>query len=62
MKSIVTERAKYVLVNSWLGWLLPAGLHQLLNPSRRAMATDRVRITHPAEYRISRNPGSKARP
>lgn len=62
MKSIVIEKTKYILTNHWLGLLIPAGIHQLLNNSEKVMVAERIRVAHPAEYRVARNPGSKARP
>ena len=31
MKYFVLEKTKYILNNSWIGYLIPAGVHQLLN-------------------------------
>ena len=65
MKSIVLEKTKYILANSWLGFLLPAGVHQLLNISEKSSVSDKNQNTfraHPAESRISRTPATHARP
>jgi hypothetical protein len=65
MKSIVLEKTKYILANSWLGLLLPVGVHQLLNIAEKSAAPDKIQNSfraHPAESRISRTPASKARP
>jgi hypothetical protein len=66
MKSFVLEKTKYLLNNSWLGLLVPAGVHQLLSLAEKNAATEKQISTsrrhHPAEFRISRQPGSKAKP
>jgi hypothetical protein len=66
MKSFVIEKTKYLLNNSWFGLLVPAGVHQLLNLADRNSAVEKQISTsrrhHPAEFRISRQPGSKAKP
>lgn len=64
MKSIVLEKTRYILTNSWLGLLLPAGVHQLLNSAERSTPAEKQSSyrAHPAETRVSRNPASKARP
>jgi len=66
MKYFVLEKTKYILTNSWIGYLIPAGVHQLLNiaeksgtPENKPTASYR---SHPAESRISRTIASKARP
>jgi hypothetical protein len=63
MKYFVLEKTKYILTNSWLGFFIPAGVHQLLNlsekPSEKQSGNFRQ---HPAESRISRSAGSKLRP
>ncbi len=65
MKSVVLQKTKYILANSWFGLLLPAGVHQLLNIPEKAMISEKPQNSfraHPAESRISRTPASKARP
>jgi hypothetical protein len=66
MKSFVIEKTKYLLNNSWFGLLVPAGVHQLLNLAEKSSANEKNVSTmhrhHPAEFRISRQPGSKAKP
>jgi hypothetical protein len=65
MKSIVLEKTKYILTNSWLGLLLPAGVHQLLNIAEKAAVSDKSQNNyraHPAESKISRTSASKTRP
>jgi hypothetical protein len=66
MKSFVLEKTKYLLNNSWFGLLLPAGVHQLLSLAEKNSGTEKqistIRRHHPAEFKISRQPGSKAKP
>lgn len=64
MKSFVLEKTKYIVNNSWLGLLLPAGVHQLLNLAEKEPQEKAVRAfrSHPAESRLNRNIGSKNRP
>lgn len=65
MKYFVLEKTKYLLNNSWIGLLIPAGVHQLLNTvDKPANNTDKPASyrAHPAESRISRTVASKARP
>ena len=65
MKSFVLEKTRYIIVNSWFGLLLPAGVHQLLGAEKQAASTEKTPSAyraHPAESRILRNPGSRNRP
>lgn len=64
MKSFVLEKTKYILSNSWIGLLLPAGVHQLLNLTEKAPAEKQVSAyrAHPAETRLSRYAGTRAKP
>lgn len=63
MKSIVLEKTRYLITNSWLGLLLPAGVHQLLRPTEKTEERQPAAFrNHPAESRISRSPGSAVRP
>ncbi len=65
MKSIVLEKTRYILTNSWFGLLLPAGVHQLLNISEKTAISEKSQNSfraHPAESRISRAHATKARP
>ena len=66
MKYFVLEKTKYILNNSWIGYLIPAGVHQLLNIAEKAsVSADKPSTSHrshPAETRISRTIASKARP
>lgn len=65
MKYFVLEKTKYILTNSWIGYLIPAGVHQLLNIAEKSSApADKPSSfkAHPAESRISRSVASKARP
>jgi hypothetical protein len=66
MKSFVLEKTRYLLTNSWFGLLVPAGVHQLLNLTEKSSTVEKqistTRRHHPAEFRISRQPGSKAKP
>ncbi|MBO9570700.1 MAG: hypothetical protein J7497_00590 [Chitinophagaceae bacterium] len=63
MKHLVLEKTKYILTNSWLGLLLPAGVHQLLSlTDRQAEKQSSSFRNHPAESRLSRSAGAKSRP
>lgn len=65
MKSLVIEKTRNLLCNSWIGLLIPAGVHQLLNVSEKTTVPERMPSSlraHPAESRQLRSPGSKARP
>lgn len=64
MKSLVLEKTKSLLTNSWLGLLLPAGVHQLLNISEKVSERQpNMFRQHPAESRPSRSSGDmKYRP
>lgn len=66
MKYFVLEKTRYILNNSWIGYLIPAGVHQLLNIAEKAQDTADKPATsyrsHPAESRITRTIASKARP
>lgn len=63
MKHLVLEKTKYILTNSWLGLLIPAGVHQLLNLSEKPSEKQAGNFRHhPAESRLSRSTGSKLRP
>ena len=66
MKYFVLEKTKYILNNSWIGYLIPAGVHQLLNFAEKStVSADKPSTSHkshPAETRISRTIASKARP
>jgi hypothetical protein len=64
MKSFVLEKTKYIVHNSWIGLLLPAGVHQLLTLAEKSSPEKQLSThrSHPAESRIMRNPGSKVRP
>lgn len=65
MKYFVLEKTKYILTNSWIGYLIPAGVHQLLNIAEKsALPADKPssKTAHPAETRLSRTVASKARP
>lgn len=65
MKYSVLEKTKYILSNSWIGYLIPAGVHQLLNIAEKStVSADKPASfkAHPAETRISRTIASKARP
>jgi hypothetical protein len=67
MKSFVLEKTKYFLTNSWIGLLLPAGVHHLLQVAEKSSSPVPEKNvsgfrSHPAESRISRHAGSKAKP
>lgn len=65
MKYFVLEKTKYILNNSWIGYLIPAGVHQLLNGTEKSSTSGDKPSSfkaHPAETRISRTIASKARP
>jgi len=68
MKSFVLEKTKYILSNSWIGYLIPAGVHQLINIAEKNLTTTSAEkpsasfTSHPAESRISRSAGSQAKP
>jgi hypothetical protein len=67
MKYFVLQKTKYILTNSWLGLLLPAGVHQLLNFADKSSGSSIEKQQtsfrlHPAEYRLPRTNGSKAKP
>lgn len=65
MKYFVLEKTKYILNNSWFGYLIPAGVHQLLNIAEKSsVASDKPSSNraHPAEMRITRTVASKAKP
>ncbi len=63
MKHLVLEKTKYILTNSWLGLLIPAGMYQLLNLSEKTSEKQAGNFRHhPAESRLSRSAGSKLRP
>jgi hypothetical protein len=66
MKYFVLEKTKYILNNSWIGYLIPAGVHQLLNIAEKStVSADKPSTSfksHPAETRISRTIASKAKP
>lgn len=66
MKYFVLEKTRYILNNSWIGYLIPAGVHQLLNITEKpVVSADKPSASyrsHPAETRISRTIASKARP
>ncbi len=58
MKFSVLGTTKYILTNSWIGLLLPAGVHQLLNIAEKSPPTTEKQPNpyraHPAESRMSR--------
>ena len=66
MKYFVLEKTRYILNNSWIGYLIPAGVHQLLNIAEKSSVSAEKPGSsyraHPAETRISRTIASKARP
>jgi hypothetical protein len=63
MKYFVLEKTRYILNNSWLGLLIPAGVHQLINQADKSPEKQSGSFRqHPAESRISRSAGSKVRP
>jgi hypothetical protein len=66
MKYFVLEKTRYFLNNSWIGYLIPAGVHQLLNIAEKTSSSAEKPATsyrsHPAESRITRTVASKARP
>ncbi len=65
MKQFVIQKTKYLLNSSWIGPLLPAGLHQLVEQAERSRTAGSAATSfrnHPAESRISRSPGSHLRP
>lgn len=62
MKHLVLEKTKYLLTNSWLGLLIPSGVHQLLVSEKPAEKQSTGFRHHPAEARLSRSAGSKVRP
>jgi hypothetical protein len=67
MKSFVLEKTKYILSNSWIGYLIPAGVHQLINIAEKNLSSSAEKssasfTSHPAESRISRTAGSQAKP
>lgn len=63
MKYFVLEKTKHILTNSWLGLLIPAGVHQLLNSSEKPSEKQAGNFRHhPAESRLSRSADSKLRP
>jgi hypothetical protein len=66
MKYFVLEKTKYILNNSWIGYLIPAGVHQLFNIAEKAsVSADKPATSfrsHPAETRMSRSSASKAKP
>ncbi len=63
MKLIVLEKARYLINNSWLGLLIPAGVHYLLkNSEKSAEKTSPQFHHHPAESKMFRSVGSKIRP
>ena len=63
MKYFVLEKTRHILTNSWLGLLIPAGVHQLLNLSEKSSEKQGSNFRHhPAESRISRSAGAKLRP
>lgn len=56
MKTLVLEKTRYILTNSWLGVLLNQATERAADkPSANVRQ-------HPAESRISRTPGSKVKP
>lgn len=66
MKYFVLEKTKYILNNSWIGYLIPAGVHQLLNfAEKSSVSADKPSISfrsHPAETRNPRTVASKVKP
>jgi hypothetical protein len=63
MKYFVLEKTRYILNNSWLGLLIPAGVHQLINQVEKTTEKQSNNLRqHPAESKISRSVGSKVRP
>lgn len=67
MKSLVIEKSRYILSNTWLGLLLPAGVHRLLNLSLTPQSIIAYKQperfqAHPAEFRLSRTIQSTNRP
>jgi hypothetical protein len=66
MKYFVLEKTRYILNNSWIGYLVPSGVHQLLNIAEKSFVSAEKSPTsyksHPAETRVSRTIASKARP
>ncbi len=63
MKYFVLEKTKYILNNSWLGLLIPAGVHQLINQAEKTPVKQVQNLRqHPAESRLSRSAGAKVRP
>lgn len=64
MKQFVIQKTKYLLNSSWIGPLLPAGLHQLVEQAERSRSTGHTAgfRNHPAESRISRSNAPNLRP
>jgi hypothetical protein len=67
MKYFVLEKTKYILSNSWIGLLIPAGVHQLISIAEKNLTSSVEKgsasyTSHPAESRISRTIGSQAKP
>jgi hypothetical protein len=63
MKHFVLEKTRYILTNSWLGLLIPVGVHQLLMaPEKTSEKQGGNFRQHPAESRLSRSAGSTLRP
>lgn len=65
MKSTVIQKTKYIIAKTWVGLLLPQGVHQLLRPSHKPSPPARTQNNlknHPAEFKICRSADSKLRP
>ena len=65
MKQFVIQKTKYLLNSSWIGPLLPAGIHQLVEQAERSHPSGRAATNfrnHPAESRISRSSTPNLRP
>lgn len=65
MKEFVIQKTKYLLNSSWIGPLLPNGLHQLVEQAERSRPEGSAAANfrnHPAESRISRSNTPNLRP
>lgn len=67
MKYFVLEKTKYLLTNSWIGLLIPAGVHQLINNADKSLTSPPEKQqssfrAHPAETRMTRSSAARIKP
>jgi hypothetical protein len=65
MKYLVLQKTKYILNNSWISALLPAGVSDFLKINEKGTPQAEKSFnfrSHPAESRIPRSTAAKTRP